>query len=73
MYLRESVARQKQTKMAANIDGELVENLKQILFKDFIYLCFREGEREREGNTNVWFPLVCSYWEPGSTQACVLN
>ena len=47
----------------------------KVFFKDFIYLFLERGEEgEREGNINVWLPLVCPLlgtWP--ATQACALT
>ena len=47
----------------------------RVLFKDFIYLFLeKRREGEREGNVNVWLPLVrplLGTW--ATTQACALT
>ena len=42
--------------------------------KDFIYLFFRVRKEEREGNINVWLPLMHpQLWTWPATQACALT
>ena len=50
--------------------------VRNVVFKDFIYLFLERGERKEkeERNINVWLPLVhplLGTWP--TTQACALN